>query len=111
MEVVDLFGEGSTLGEGILSIPLANLQAVGLSVGNDDKQAIAVAVLLLAHEYFQGQLTDGDGELILDHDDIPIQYDQNMSEPDCNFQFLQKKLSLDNAQLFQDYIITFYSNG
>lgn len=111
MEVSELWGEGASLAGGILSIPLANLQAVGLSPSNTDKRSLAVAVLLLAHEYFQGMLVDGDGEPIADHDDEAIAYDQNTSEPECNFQFLQKKLNFDDSQLFLDYIISFCSNA
>jgi hypothetical protein len=111
MEVRDLWGNGASLSGGILNIPLSNLEDVGLSPSNTDKRAIAVAVLLLAHEYFQGLLVDGDGEAIADDDDQAIADDQNTAESDCNFQFLQKTFSADDSQLFWDYIISFYSNA
>ena len=109
MNLSDLFGEGASYSGGILSVPLNNLYAIGLTLGNTDKVSLATALLLLPLQYFQGNLIDSDGKLIIDFDDAAILYDQNRIETTINYQFMDKKLSNDEKFLFFYYLIKFYA--
>ncbi len=46
MEYTDLFGEGTTFNNGVLSIPRANLEAMGLAPNAYDLVSIVTAILL-----------------------------------------------------------------
>ena len=82
--LIDLLGEVTTYQNGVLSIPRANLEAVGLAPFSSDLTSIVTAILLRVDNYFSGVLVDSDGAILVDDNGDSLGYDQNRAEPLLN---------------------------
>ena len=106
--LIDLFGEGTTYQNGILSIPRANLEAMGLAPFSNDLISIVTAILLRVDNYFSGVLVDWDGAILVDDNGDSLGYDQNREEPLLNSEYSGKELSIDELELYWNFLISFY---
>lgn len=107
-EYTDLFGEGTTFNNGVLSIPRANLEAMGLAPNAYDLVSIVTAILLRANNYFSGVLVDYDGSILVDDNGDSLSYNQNRAEPNLTSEYAGKALSQDELKLYWDWLISFY---
>lgn len=108
MEYTDLFGEGTTFNNGVLSIPRANLEAMGLAPNAYDLVSIVTAILLRVNNYFSGVLVDYDGSILVDDNGDSLGYDQNRAESTLTSEYAGKELSQDELKLYWDWLISFY---
>lgn len=108
MEFSDLFGEGTTYANGVLSIPRANLEAMGLQSNAYNLVSITVALLLLIENYFVGSIVDYDGSIIIDDNGDSLGYDFNRQEPDINCEYQGKAVNQAQTKLFWYYQFSFY---
>lgn len=108
MEYTDLFGEGTTFNNGTLSIPRANLEAMGLAPNAYDLVSIVTAILLRVNNYFSGVLVDYDGSILIDDNGDSLGYDQNRAETNLTSEYAGKQLSQDELKLYWDWLISFY---
>lgn len=106
--LIDLLGEGTTYQNGVLSIPRANLEAVGLAPFSSDLTSIVTAILLRVDNYFSGVLVDSDGAILIDDNGDSLGYDQNRAEPLLNSEYTGKEFSQDELKLYWNWLISFY---
>ncbi len=106
--LTELFGEGTTYNNGILSIPRANLEAMGLAPFSNDSVSILTAILLRIDNYFFGVLVDHDGAVLVDDLGNSLGYDLNRDEPLLNSEYSGKELSFDELKLYWNWLISFY---
>ncbi|MEB3123804.1 MAG: hypothetical protein VKL41_21590 [Snowella sp.] len=106
--LTDLFGEGASYSNGILSIPRANLEDVGLAPFSNDLISIVTALVLRIDNYFSGVLVDHDGAVLIDDNGDSLGYDQNREEPLLNSEYSGKELSIDELELYWNWLISFY---
>jgi hypothetical protein len=106
--LIDLLGEGTTYQNGVLSIPRANLEAVGLAPFSSDLISIVTAILLRVDNYFSGVLVDSDGAILIDDNGDSLGYDQNRAEPLLNSEYTGKQFSQDELELYWNWLISLF---
>lgn len=105
--ITDLFGAGAVYSGGALSVPRANLKGFSPSSGN--KTGALAALLLVLLEYFEGEISDWDGEVITDDENNTLGYSQNRAEATLTGEFVVKNVSLDDNKVFWDYLVATYT--